>query len=636
MSKTEMPEIKRNIIDKVVSYINPVKGAERFKARAFMAVAGNAYNGSSKTRRQMKEYNTRIGDADADSINDLTELRSRSRDLYRNSPFATGALKTVVTNVIGTGLKLNSRIDNEFLNISDDEKAKLERQIEFYFSMWAKSKKCDITHSNNFYELQSLSFFSTLLSGDVFTVLKKKERNNWPFKLALQLIEADRISTPNDKKSDKTIVDGIKKDSNGEPIKYYISEKHPGDFNNFAKNNKWQEVPVFGTGSGRRNILHLFSKERPGQTRGIPYLASVIEPLKQLDRYTEAELMAAVISGMFTVFIKTENGESGNLSIDLDEGTSSKEEQGEVSMGNGTVVDLAENESIDTANPGRPNTAFDPFVMAILRQIGVALELPFEVLIKHYQSSYSAARASILDAWKFFRQRRKWQESNFCQPVYEEFFDELVSKGIINAPGYFNDPFVREAYLGAEWIGPSRGMIKEKEEVEAGILKVNAGFATQADVTAEITGTDYNKNYKTMVKENKDRVRDGLKEPIAISEDQNDNEENDNEETNNEENDNEETGFDMQAYKTSIDAFGIGVRGGAITPQKADEEHFRSLAGLPEVSEDIDDAWEKDGGTRRPVTLKSGTAFEAEQEKEAEINEEKPEENNEENNEDDN
>ncbi len=44
--------------------------------------------------------------------------------------------------------------------------------------------------------------------------------------------------------------------------------------------------------------------ERPGQRRGVPVLAPVIEALKQLGRYTDAELVAAVVSGLFTVFVK--------------------------------------------------------------------------------------------------------------------------------------------------------------------------------------------------------------------------------------------------------------------------------------------------------------------------------------------
>ena len=50
----------------------------------------------------------------------------------------------------------------------------------------------------------------------------------------------------------------------------------------------------------------IFDSERAEQYRGVPYLAPVIESLKQLTRYTEAELMSAVVSSFFTAFVKTE------------------------------------------------------------------------------------------------------------------------------------------------------------------------------------------------------------------------------------------------------------------------------------------------------------------------------------------
>jgi capsid protein len=89
-----------------------------------------------------------------------------------------------------------------------------------------------------------------------------------------------------------------------------------------------------------------------------------------------------------------------------------------------------------------------PFVMAIYRQVGVQLELPFEILIKHFQSSYSASRGAILEAWKFFRGRRTWLDTHFCTPVYEAVISEAVARGWLEAPGFFDDPFLRQAYLG--------------------------------------------------------------------------------------------------------------------------------------------------------------------------------------------
>jgi capsid protein len=85
-----------------------------------------------------------------------------------------------------------------------------------------------------------------------------------------------------------------------------------------------------------------------------------------------------------------------------------------------------------------------PFVT----QIGVALELPFEILINQDTSSYSAAQAAIVEAWKFFSTRRPELVANFSQPVYVSVIDEAVAKGYLNAPGFMANRMLRKAYLG--------------------------------------------------------------------------------------------------------------------------------------------------------------------------------------------
>ena len=179
-------------------------------------------------------------------------------------------------------------------------------------------------------------------------------------------------------------------------------------------------------------------------------------------------------------------------------------------MASGAILDLAEGESIETANPGRPNTAFDPFVQSILRQVGVALEIPFEILIGHFTASYSAARAAMLSAWKFFSTRRKWMADNFCQPIYEEFLMEAVLSGRIAAPGFLNDPAIRKAYCSAEWIGPARGAIDEKKEADGALKMIEIGAKTRAEVTAEMSGGDWESKHRQQVKEENRRKADGL------------------------------------------------------------------------------------------------------------------------------
>jgi len=491
-------EVKQNIIDRVVNFVSPGRGAQRMRARYFMALAG-AYHGASKKRRPLSEWSPRGGDADTDIIGELPTLRERSRDLIRNNPLACGAINTKVTSVVGTGLKLKSRIDRNILNLDEDQADAWESHTEAEWRLWAESNDCDVAGAQNFTGLQDLGFRSTLENGDVFVLTPSKADKFRTYLLQLQLIEADRVCNKDNAQDTDTLAGGILKDSNGRPKEYQILKGHPGNI--YAKSNEWSTVSAYGAKTGRRNMLHLFRKLRVGQSRGVPDLAPVIETLKQLGRYTGAEVDAALISAFFTVFIKSEY-HAGMSPMQPTTETGGKSTDKDYKMAPGAILDLLPSEDISTANPGRPNQSFDGFVLAISRQIGVALELPFEILVKHFTASYSAARAALLEAWRFYMGRRKWLEDVLCKPVYELWMTEAVALGRIAAPGFLNgDPLIKMAYLGSEWTGPSKGQIDEFKEVNAAEKRLALTLTTHSEETAALTGGDWEQKFPQRAKE---------------------------------------------------------------------------------------------------------------------------------------
>lgn len=133
------------------------------------------------------------------------------------------------------------------------------------------------------------------------------------------------------------------------------------------------------------------------------------------------------------------------------------------------MIGLAPGESIETASPNRPNDLFEPFFRAIVQLIGMALGIPFEVLMKHFQASYSAARAALLEAWRFIRVWRERMAAESCQFAYEVVTTEAVARGSIEAPGFFDDPFLRHAWLGTTWTGDSRGRVGDPAGVAAAV-----------------------------------------------------------------------------------------------------------------------------------------------------------------------
>jgi lambda family phage portal protein len=391
---------------------------------------------------------------------------------------------------------------------TDEAMEKWESDAEKIFAIWANSADCDITRGQTFNELQSLILRSTLESGDVFVLRKYKEHAGNPFGTSLQIIEADRVADPSG--DGNKIIAGVEIDTDGAPVAYHILNRHPDDYEKGKLESA--KVPAFDN-EGRRQVLHIFTRTRPGLTRGVPYLAPVIESLKQLDRYTEAEIMAAVISSMFTIFVKTES-EEGLSPMSPIGGDKSSAKSNDYKLSPGAILDLQPNENIEIANPSRPNQGFDGFVQSILRQIGVALEIPFEILIKHFTTSYSAAQAALVEAWKTFSTRRKWIAAQFCQPAYEFVITEAIAKGILKAPGFFSDPFVRAAYLGTEWVGPPRGQIDQLKEIRAADYRVRLGVSTLEEETAQITGGSWETKHTQRAREQKMRTDAGLIEPM--------------------------------------------------------------------------------------------------------------------------
>lgn len=509
-----------NLSDKIISFVSPEVALKRVTARNKLN-AVNSFNGSgtgygrhgaSYGKKSLLGWLSGGASADEDIVDNIETLRARSRDLYMGSPLATGAIKTVRTNVVGSGLMLNAQIDHKFLGLSEDEAREWEENTEREWKLWAETVDCDAERKQTFYQLQSLVLLSALMSGDVFVTLPIIKRKGSVYDLRVGLIEADRVCNPLKPIVGANILGGVEVDSYGAPIAYHIAKYNPNSHPRawLKRQQEWKRVLAFGKITGRRNVMQVMADiERPEQRRGVPMLAPVIESLKQLSRYSEAELMAAVVSGMFTVFIKSDTPNEPLQQV-FDPANRIDTDPRAYELGNGAIVGLGENESIETANPGRPNTAFDGFVIAISRQIGAALEIPYELLVKNFTSSYSASRAALLEAWKMFRMRREWIVGNFCDPIYEEWLTEAVLKGRIKAPGFFDNPAIKAAWCGAEWYGDAQGQLDPMKEANAAKIRVEEGFSTREREAAELTGMKFETIHAVRRREEAMRRADGL------------------------------------------------------------------------------------------------------------------------------
>lgn len=493
--------MKRNLLDRAIGVVSPRRLAARMKARLQvqrMDIAASGLSGYEAAKRQrasVRNFNPRARTADEDVLPALDVLRAQSREMMMNAPIARGAVQTVVTNVVGPGLRLSSQPDRTGLLASGEAS---EEQIGAFadaaqreWRLFNRKEFADTDMCLTFREMQELAYRSRKVSGDCFAAVVRGADGS-PFDFALQLIEADRVSNPNRRPDSETQAGGIEYDAFGKPVAVHVAElprTGTGPTN-------WRRLPMRAP-DGSPRVLHLMHRERIGQSRGVPYLAPVIGPIKDLSRASEAELTATVLNSMIAILGESADGASP-LKAEAEAagagagGATPGLRRTDVDLEPGMIIEgFMAGESLKSFSPERPNANFDPFFQAMLRQIGMALEIPFEVLIKHFTASYSAARAALLQAWSYFRAERERLAREFCQPVYELVLHNAVLRGRLVAPGFLTDMSARNCWVGSRWTGPGMGQIQPQAEIKAAREAVEARLASRTRMAAEIFGDDW-------------------------------------------------------------------------------------------------------------------------------------------------
>lgn len=482
---------------------------------------GYSGGGASLTKQSLAGYMPIQSSPQSDIDSNLSILRSRSYDMAINSPIGRGAIETSRSYVIGAGLTPSPKLDFRILGMTAEAAKEWQRKTLLEFKLWADDVSCDIYRKNNFWDQQNIAFVSSLINGDAWAIPRygKTTRVN-PYALKIQQVEANRICNPGDynvfgpvtsymltqfnPKNGNRIINGIEVDKNGAVAAYWIASRVPYDPANMSQPITWQRVEAFGKRSGRPMVLQISHEERPEQYRGVPFLAPVIEELKQISRYTTAELTTAIIKAYFTIFF-TENTPGSDMNQFLQETYEDYEkitfDPNKMELGPGTMNVLPPGFDVKSVDSNKNISTFDEFSNALITQIGAGLNIPAEVLMSKFNSSYSAARGALNQAAAVFKQRRTWFARDFCQPIYEMWLAEAIAIGRIKAPGYGKDPLIDKAWSRADWFGPVNGLLDPVKEVEAAQKQIEYGFSTHERAAAELTGTNFDDNIDVLAKE---------------------------------------------------------------------------------------------------------------------------------------
>jgi lambda family phage portal protein len=432
---------------------------EKPKTRAYQGAVFNRLN---------SDWLVSGASADSEILTALRPLRNRSRDLCRNNDYAKGAVRTIVNNVVGQGIKLQSQVRKQRGQAYDD---RINELIEEAWLEWNDAYYCHTAGRLCFSDIERLVMRSLVESGEVLIRIVKKSFWGSPVPLALEIIEADQLC--DDYSVGQGTVGkirmGVEVDDWQRPLAYWLYPYHPGDyqFSQSYADSRLLRIPA-------EEILHLFLCDRPGQTRGIPWFHAALMRMRNMGGYEEAELIAARAQAAVMGFIQTSDGdtlsqgvEAGNRLYNLEPGA---------------IEILAPGETFSGFAPTRPNQGFDPFVRMMLRGVAASLGLSYESLSRDYSNtSYSSARTSLIEERDNYRILQDWLIKNLHKRIYKIWLQTAVLSGRLALKNYDLNPahYHREKFTarGWQWVDPQNEVAAHKEAIKAGFTSITQVIA---------------------------------------------------------------------------------------------------------------------------------------------------------------
>jgi len=360
--------------------------------------------------RTRKKRNDQSGPEDAHlDSSSLHELRDIHRDLDRNNPIVEGLFTMEVDEIIGDGPVIQAKS-------GDDD---WDKKAEDLWKQKMLAQPMDRTGRFTFPEFLGLQFMGYRRDGDIFTQFHDD---------TLEGIEADMVGTPNggvDLNHSK-VTNGIAfSKSSGERVGYYIGQPHASGY--FIQPDSFRMVPdakIHHMGCG---VVRRFT-----QSRGRPCLTSSIKYIDMLDKYIDAEQVAAVVNACFSAYItkKDDAGgpgyKNGVHSTGRDTNTGRLIEE----MEPGMIEHLQPGEEIGGVGMERPGDQFDPFVTRMLSFIGRPMCIPLMLILLDFSgATFMNARIAYQQAQKHWKRQQAWVLKPYVSRVWLWFIARQIALG---------------------------------------------------------------------------------------------------------------------------------------------------------------------------------------------------------------
>jgi lambda family phage portal protein len=442
------------IIDRIVSAFAPEAGLRRTRARLQADAATRnftaLYDGAARTHRTAGRRISSTS-ADRETAGAIRRLRDVARDLVRNNAYAARAVQVISANMVGAGIIPSVQC----------ESAPLKRRVQALVRQHLETTAVDADGRNNIYGLQALVARTVAESGEALLLrIRTPASRRLPVPLQVRVLEPDYLDSTKDQPiaGGGRVSQGVEYDRHGTRVAYWLFDAHPGDTTSWQRETS-RRIPA-------DDVAHIYRLDRPGQSRGVTWLAPVLMPIWDLGEYEDAELVRQRVAACFAAFVMGEDQSSTLASAN----GASMQGLPVDALEPGTIQSLPNGTDIKFSSP--PLTAGYPeYLRSKQRSIAIGLNVPYEALTGDLErTNFSSGRMGWLE---FSRAIDQWRWHmlipQMCDPICG-WFREAAAIGLNGRTDYT-----------FSHTPPRREMIDPTKEIPAARDAVRAGFSSRSE-----------------------------------------------------------------------------------------------------------------------------------------------------------
>ena len=467
------------------------------RARAWESYANmceaRSFN-AAQVDRLVADWRYDGGFTNTEILGALCSMRSRSRDMAKNSPLYARFIQLLRENVVGDGFRFKA-LPCKDLAEPEELDADAAKFIEYHWWNWSKNPYAtDVSRRLNLTQFLALAVENWARDGEAFIIMDEAAPNKYGF--SLRLVRADCIDeTVNFKPTDRaTVRGGIEFDNEtGAPIAYYFSSNRTDDALMI------QSKPRVRISA--KNVIHLFERHDADQQRGVPLGYSALLQLKMLDEYTKAELVAARDEACTIGAFSCPAGQDGPAQMTTEAANGFREK-----ISAGQKLFLPDGWKYDAVTPQHPNRGWQDFSIGLQRLISVGLGVDFSELTGNGSDTISAvARQSMLRTREMYKDRQRTVISLVLERIYHSWLKSFLRLRVSGVYGEADFDRLRDhEFQGRRW-----GWIDPSAEVNAATVATAHGWRTDAEIAAEY-GNDIDDNIAEQLRVKSAKAEAGL------------------------------------------------------------------------------------------------------------------------------